>query len=261
MLVLVEDIFFYYLRINRICQAKFFDNIYSFGNNTIMTNQSPSQQPKTHYLIFDFDGVIADSLDSMAFAMKRAWPQFRFFPTRFIRKIIVDFVNKPVHSRKQNVSEQTTATIIRDYQHIANVLIAQGRTQVFEGFVAQIRQFLNAHNCKLAIVSSGSEIYINNVLHNINLPFEHIYGAETSLSKEHKVEMVCHHWKIDLKQCIYFTDSKTDVIELNHILDLKQIIGCSWGWQGFKKLNQVLPENQILREFSDFDRVVFEVEV
>jgi phosphoglycolate phosphatase-like HAD superfamily hydrolase len=226
-----------------------------------MINKISRQQPKTHYLIFDLDGVIADSLDSMAFAMKRAWPQFRFFPTRFIRKVIINFVNKPVHSRKQSISEQTQVTMIKDYQLVAKVLIAQGRTQVFEGFVAQIRQFLKTNNCRLAIVSSGSEIYINDILHKVDLPFEYIYGAETSLSKEHKVEMVCEHWGINLDQCMYFTDSKTDVIELNHILDLKQIIGCQWGWQGFKKLNQVLPDNQILKEFTDFDNVVLEMEV
>ena len=220
-----------------------------------------NQNQKTHYLIFDFDGVIADSLDSMAYGMKRAWPQFRFFPTRFIKKIIVDFVNKPVHSREQNVTEQVTATIIKDYQRIAKVLIAQGRTKVFEGFVAEIREFLKLNNCKLAIVSSGSEIYINDIMHTVDLPFEYIYGAETSLSKEIKVEMVCQNWQIDLSQCMYFTDSKTDVIELNRILKLKQIIGCIWGWQGHKKLREVLPENQILKEFVDFRKVVLETEL
>jgi phosphoglycolate phosphatase-like HAD superfamily hydrolase len=215
-----------------------------------------SQKPKTHYLIFDFDGVIADSLDSMAFGMKRAWPQFMFFPTSFIKKTIINFVDKPVHSRKQDVSEQTKLTILKDYRHIANVLITQGRTKVFEEFVAEIRAFISANNCKLAIVSSGSEIYLNNVLHSVDLPFEHIYGAETSLSKEHKVEKVCQNWNIDLKQCIYFTDSKTDVIELNHIIDLQQIFGCAWGWQGYKKLNEILPENQILKEFMEFREVL-----
>lgn len=229
------------------CQAIYFDNNLHIANNVIMSNQ----KPKTKYLIFDFDGVIADSLDSMAYGMKRAWPQFRFFPTAFIRKTIIRFVDKPVHSRKQNLTELATNIVIKDYQHIAKVLIAQGRTQIFEGFVAEIRELLNQHNCKLAIVSSGSEIYINSVLHSIDLPFEHIYGAETSLSKEHKVELVCQHWKIELDQCMYFTDSKTDVIELLHILSLPQIIGCAWGWQGYKKLKEVLPENQILKEFVD----------
>jgi phosphoglycolate phosphatase-like HAD superfamily hydrolase len=211
---------------------------------------------KTHYLIFDFDGVIVDSLDSVAYALKRGWPQFRFFPDRFIKKIIVSFVDRPVHSRNQNITDKNQATLIKDYQHIAQILVAQGRTSVFEGFIAELRQMIRKKNCKLAIVSSGSEIYLNSVLHDVDLPFELIYGVETSLSKEIKVEKVCQNWNIELSDCLYFTDSKTDVVELLNILDIKQIIGCSWGYQGYKKLKKILPENQILKEFIDIRKIV-----
>lgn len=216
----------------------------------------PNPKIKTHYLIFDFDGVIADSLDSVAYALKRGWPQFRFFPTGFIKKIIVNFVDRPVHSRNQKVTEKSQVNLLKDYQHIANILIAQGRTTVFEGFISELKVLLDNHNCKLAIVSSGSEIYINSVLHSINLPIEYIYGVETSLSKEVKVERVCKNWEIELDKCLYFTDSKTDVVELMNILQLHQIIGCAWGWQGYKKLKQALPEEQILKEFSDIQNVI-----
>jgi phosphoglycolate phosphatase-like HAD superfamily hydrolase len=212
--------------------------------------------PKTHYLIFDFDGVIADSLDSVANALKIGWPQFRFFPTGFIKKIIVNFVDRPVHSRNQNLTEKNQAKLIKDYQHIANILIAQNRTKVFEGFVTELRELIKEKNCKLAIVSSGSEIYIKSVLCGVDLPFEYIYGVETSLSKEIKVEKVCLNWNVGLSDCLYFTDSKTDVVELLNILDLKHIIGCAWGWQGYKKLKKILPENQILKEFVDVRNIV-----
>lgn len=204
-----------------------------------------------HYLIFDFDGVIADSIDSIAFALKSGWLQFRFLPVIIIKKLIINAVNKPIHSTKQVVSLNKKINILKDYQHIAKILVTQGRTKVFDGFIYQLHKIMKTKNCKLAIVSSGSEIYINSVLKNIDLPFEYIYGVETSLSKENKVRLVCQNWKINLDQCVYFTDSKTDVIELNQILKLEQIIGCAWGFQGYKKLKQILPENQILKEFTD----------
>jgi phosphoglycolate phosphatase-like HAD superfamily hydrolase len=209
-----------------------------------------------HYLIFDFDGVIADSLDSVAFALKRGWPPLKFFPTKFIKKVIVKFVDKPVHARNQQLTEKKESKLIKDYQHIAKVLVAQNRTRVFEGLVDELRLLLKSKNCKLAIVSSGSESYINSVMHHVDLPFDYIYGVETSLSKEAKVEKVCRNWNVDTSQCKYFTDSKTDVIELINIIELSQIVGCSWGWQGYKKLKQILPENQILKEFVDIRKVV-----
>jgi phosphoglycolate phosphatase-like HAD superfamily hydrolase len=211
---------------------------------------------KTHYLIFDFDGVIADSLDSMAYGLKRSLKRFSLLPLPIIKRLIVQYVDKPVHSHKQNLSEEEKAKILTEYQHISRVIVAQNRTKVFEGFIAELRELIEIKNCKLAIVSSGSEIYINSITHKIDLPFEYIYGCETSLSKENKVAMVCQLWGIENRDCMYFTDSKTDVMELSHILDLSQIIGCSWGWQGEKRLKEILPENQILKEFADIRIVI-----
>jgi phosphoglycolate phosphatase-like HAD superfamily hydrolase len=195
----------------------------------------PKKDPKIHYLIFDFDGVIADSLDSMAFALKRSLVRFKYLPLAFIKKLIVQYVDKPVHSHKENLSEETKFKIVKEYQDISKVIIAQNRTQIFEGFVAELRELIEIKNCRLAIVSSGSEMYINTITHQIDLPFEHIYGCETSLSKENKVAMVCQLWGIENKECLYFTDSKTDILELKHILNLTQIIGCSWGWHSPRK--------------------------
>jgi phosphoglycolate phosphatase-like HAD superfamily hydrolase len=215
-----------------------------------------NNQPKnTHYLIFDFDGVIADSLDSMAYGLKRSLKRFHFLPLPIVKRMIVQYVEKPVHSHKQGLTDTEKANVIKEYQDISRVLVAQNRTLVFEGFVAELRELIKHKNCKLAIVSSGSEIYINFITHKIDLPFEYIYGCETSLSKEEKVEMVCDHWGIELPSCKYFTDSKTDVIELLHILDLSQIFGCAWGWQGEKRLKEILPENQILKEFLDIQNL------
>jgi phosphoglycolate phosphatase-like HAD superfamily hydrolase len=210
----------------------------------------------TKYLIFDFDGVIADSLDSMAYGLKRSLKRFSLLPLPIIKRLIIQYVDKPVHSHKQNLSEREKAKILTEYKHISRVIVAQNRTKVFEGFIAELRKLIEIKNCKLAIVSSGSELYINSITNKIDVPFEHIYGCETSLSKENKVALVCQLWGIENQDCMYFTDSKTDVMELSHILDLSQIIGCSWGWQGEKRLREILPQNQILKEFSDVKRVV-----
>ena len=39
-------------------------------------------------------------------------------------------------------------------------------------------------------------------------------------------------------------------------MDPGKIIGCAWGYQGYDKLLEVLPANQILREFSDIHNVI-----
>lgn len=42
--------------------------------------------------------------------------------------------------------------------------------------------------------------------------------------------------------------------ELENFLDKKKIIGCSWGYHGLEKLKEVLPEKQILKNFTDIHR-------
>jgi phosphoglycolate phosphatase-like HAD superfamily hydrolase len=245
----------YYAIIQEKCQVcdQFFDKISQRDKTIIKMNKNLDN---TKYLIFDFDGVIADSLDSMAYALKRSLKRFSLLPLPIIKRLIVQYVDKPVHSHKENLSEESKVKIVAEYQDISRVLVAHNRTLVFEGFIAELRKLIEIKNCRLAIVSSGSELYIHSVAHKIDLPFEHVYGCETSLSKENKVAMVCQLWEIENQDCMYFTDSKTDVMELRHILDLSQIIGCSWGWQGEKKLKEILPENQIRKEFSDVKKVV-----
>lgn len=64
-----------------------------------------------------------------------------------------------------------------------------------------------------------------------------------------------HSMGVEVGEIYYFTDTKTDVWELENYLDKSKIIGCAWGWQGFEKLSEVLPKEQILKEFKDVHRL------
>jgi leucyl-tRNA synthetase len=43
------------------------------------------------------------------------------------------------------------------------------------------------------------------------------------------------------------------VFELENSVGREHIIGCAWGWHGYDKLREVLPEKNILREFKDIN--------
>jgi phosphoglycolate phosphatase-like HAD superfamily hydrolase len=110
-------------------------------------NQHPQN---TNYLIFDFDGVIADSLDSMAYGLKRSLKRFYFMPLQIVKKMIIQYVEKPVHSHKQALSEAEKANILKEYQYISKVLVAQNRTLIFEGFISEIRELRNLFELDIA---------------------------------------------------------------------------------------------------------------
>ncbi len=123
---------------------------------------------------------------------------------------------------------------------------------MFNEFIEELKKLKNT---KMAVVSSGSNLYVEKMSRNTGLNFDYILGAEDHHSKQYKVEYVAEKWKIDVKDAYYFTDTKTDVLELENLMDKSKIIGCSWGWHGFDRLKEVLPENQILKNFSDIHKI------
>ena len=97
----------------------------------------------------------------------------------------------------------------------------------------------------MAIVSSGSKLYVKDKADSSDLDFTHILTFEDNPLKEEKVEMMRRDWNVDIKDIHYFTDTKTDVIELKEMLG-DRIIGCSWGYNGYFGLLEVLPEEERL---------------
>ena len=47
----------------------------------------------------------------------------------------------------------------------------------------------------------------------------------------------------------YFTDTLTDIIELQNLVGIDNIVGCAWGYQGYSKLRKMLSERQILKNY------------
>jgi HAD superfamily hydrolase (TIGR01549 family) len=210
------------------------------------------------HLIFDFDGVLADSLEPIAWAFKHSRRRYSILPLETIKSGIRKFVNTPKHANANNLDETEKIEMINEIQKVGRILVEQNNVQFFEGFIAELRKI---ENFKMAIVSSGSESYLNHFSKQIDLPFDFVYGVETSLSKEEKIVKVCENWGISLRDCWYFTDTLSDIIEIKDLVDNDKILGCSWGWHSTSKLQRALPKNQVLIDFADVKRFFGEIEV
>jgi leucyl-tRNA synthetase len=125
----------------------------------------------------------------------------------------------------------------------------------FDLFIDFVEEIKKIENVKIAIVSSGSKLYIEDKVTASGLAATHVLTFEDHHSKEEKIETICKEWGVGLDEVLYFTDTKADVYELENCLDRRNIIGCAWGFHGFEKLREVLPENQILKNFSDIHTI------
>ncbi len=204
---------------------------------------------ETKYLIFDYDGVLADSDE----ANLACWAELRAGGDyKKAKEMRDEYFDKPRHHKNHGLSqEEFEQQAVASWNFIR--YMANKEFCLFEGFVNEIAKISNT---RLAIVSSSSkELLILPKIRNCKLNFTHILGREDNHSKEEKITQVCKDWGISPTQVYYFTDTKDDVIELQNFMDKTKIIGCSWGWAGKDKLLEILPESQILDKFEDIHKL------
>jgi phosphoserine phosphatase len=199
-----------------------------------------------NHIIFDFDGVMARSLEDNA----TIHLNFKINSGITLEEIIAEnqeHFDQPKHHRLSKISESEERYILNWSKDYGNKVLSSNN-HIFWDFIYSIKKL---KNCRFAIVSSGSELYVKHFAGQFGIKFDETLTIEDSLSKEEKVEQVCRNWNIDVKDSYYITDTVSDVLELREIMNPTRIYGCAWGWSGLERLRNVLPNNQIFIEFSD----------
>ena len=199
-----------------------------------------------NHIIFDFDGVLARSLEDNT-NMNLKFNKFPGMTRTELDQMVIDRFSQPRHDRSKVISEVERQEILDFSVDIANMTLACENT-IFQTFIDSIKKLTD---CRFAIVSSGSELYVKKYSSEFGINFDYVLTVEDSLSKEDKVETVCQNWGIEVKECNYITDTVSDVLELREIMDKNKILGVAWGWSGLDRLKKVLPENQILVDQQD----------
>mgnify|MGYP001604994361 CR=1 FL=1 len=199
------------------------------------------------YLIFDFDGVLADTYGPrMEVLLERG--------DRSKEEILAhtdQYFTKSDHTRDLNLSKEAVLERQERVVKFGKLLQAKG-FDLFWEFIEELKKF---NDVKMAVVSSGATIYIKPKLENCGVEFSHILSFEDHHSKESKVETICKDWGISVTDAYFFTDTISDVKELENIMDKNNIYGCAWGYQGKEKLATVLDQEHILENFSDIQKV------
>ncbi len=200
------------------------------------------------YLIFDFDGVLGDTSEPWLEVLQQERGKSR-------EQILVEtdaYFTKSTHTRNLNLSKERLQEIVDWTTKLGTLLHEKG----FDLFVDCIEEIKKIPDAKLAVVSSGSALYVKPKLQNCGLMFTHVLCMEDHHSKEEKVEQICKDWNISVKDAYFFTDTISDVKELENIMDKNKIYGCAWGYQGHEKLATVLDEKHILDSHEDIHKAL-----
>lgn len=213
----------------------------------IKANKETEYQ-KPLYVIFDLDGVIANTMENSLIATKEIVTKDH---TEAINDLL-SYFEKPTHSRSHELTEDDVSRHTNEHKTFGEVIGRYG-VKLFDGFVEELKKIPFT---QIGVVTSGSENYAREAAKSAGLNFSHILCMEDHHSKEEKVEHICRDWGISPKDAYYFTDSVTDFLELKDTMNDKKIIGCAWGFQGYLKLRTVLPAEQILQDYAEVHTIL-----
>ncbi len=204
-----------------------------------------------NYLIFDYDGVLADTWEVGIQFLVDENIVSTFEEGRNRR--LMHFSNKPFHQQEESKKNPKKLVEVESIAYKMNKYFVDRGYKLFEEFIKELKKLKNS---KMAIVSSGAKVSILPYSQKMNIVFTHILTIEDGHSKEEKIRRICKDWKVDVNDILYFTDTLSDIFELETFMHKSNIIGCAWGYLGYDILSQELPKKQILREPKDIHRVL-----
>ncbi|OIP78318.1 MAG: hypothetical protein AUK16_00475 [Parcubacteria group bacterium CG2_30_44_11] len=204
----------------------------------------------SHYLIFDFDGVIGDTWEvTIAAYLKNGSKPSREAAILGMNQY---FSTLPQHTRLHTLTSEQLADQHQRAENFGKIVHKIG-FDLFNDFVHKIESLPTPYK---AIVSSGSQKYVLLALAKTNINPTHILAFEDHHSKEDKIETICTDWGVTPNDVYYFTDSLADAYELQDFISPEKLIGVAWGFCGREVLLKELKPEYILDTSYDIHRVL-----
>ena len=186
---------------------------------------------KKRFVLFDFDGVIADSF-ALAYNVARIiHPEANLNPDTYREWF------------EGNVYESIRDTVpggLRNEQYEAEFGPRMEKEVALVVGMDDVVKTL-ASGYTLIIVSSTTTPEIRNFLskHGLSSCFVDVMGSDVHTSKVEKIRIIFERYRINSSESVFITDTLGDMREAKkHEVDT---IGVSWGWHTHKTLSQGIP--------------------
>ncbi len=187
-------------------------------------------------LIFDYDGVIVDSLEIFMKNFIKAC-KIQGFSQIASKKEFLKLFEKNMYETMFEMG-MTKEQILKIVYYMKDALIKkQEEIKLFEN-IAEILKDLSKEN-NLVIVTSNETNVVKNFLKARNLEFfNQVYGSDKAASKIEKIEKIKKEYPN--KKYFYIGDTQGDIIEGKKAG--VTTVAVAWGWHDKDKLKQVKPD-------------------
>jgi phosphoglycolate phosphatase len=190
-------------------------------------------------VMFDFDGVLADSLDSFCAAMEAAFAGIGR-PDLATREQVLSLLDDNWFASLARAGV-TAAEARRLEDLFAAALSPPALVRCFPGVPAMLERLARRH--LLVVITSSTAAIVNNFLATHQLAgIEQVMGAEVDTSKVRKIErVVAAHGRA---ACYWYVgDTTGDILEGRKAG--ARTIGVTWGWHGARRLRAVSPDHLV----------------
>ena len=181
-------------------------------------------------IIFDFDGVIADSRD-LAYDIHN-----RIADKYGLSKINSpdDYLNVIDDYNWNKLVDQAT---IENYYNICNKEYAKRMDSI--SLYPFMEKLLKDHDINVAIITSTYSDFVRKILHNNGIDKDiEILGKETRPSKKERFELYIKNNQINKNNVVYIGDTIHDYLFCESVGI--RMIGCNYGYSNLKSIESKL---------------------
>jgi phosphoglycolate phosphatase len=190
-------------------------------------------------LMFDYDGVIADSLDILWECFDKINKKYNFFPFKNKNELTKIWDQNLFEAvSKIGVSNTEFAKFYKEWVDLG--LLKNKKVKPFTGLKSVLKK-ISQNNC-LIIISSNDYKMISDFLKRNDLfdYFSLILGSEKGKSKKEKLNLVLNELNFPKSKAYFITDSIGDLKEIKS-LGIKTV-AVTWGFHDKKKLEKENPD-------------------
>jgi len=195
-------------------------------------------------IIFDFDGVIHDTLIDL----------YEVHCETLEKLTLEEMKNNVFNGNPRKYLEKFTNKEKNDFEKSWNkhYNTLKLKTNIRKELLLLSKKYL------LFIISSNTENNLNQYFKNNNFTniFEKIYGVETDKSKINKFKILFNEYKLKNDDCIFITDTLGDILEANNV-GLKTI-AVEFGFHDKEKLKKGNPF-KIISKFEEIKDIVSKI--
>lgn len=187
-------------------------------------------------VMFDYDGVIVDSLDIFTLRFSQACREYGFDQIKAPNDVLGLFEGNVYETMRQcGLDVITIDNILKRYEVLQGVQL--GKLELFKGMGEALAQISEKHDIYV-ITSNLSSATIQVLNQNGIDSFKGVLGAEQEKSKIKKILtiMALHPGM----PAYYVGDTKGDMVEGKEAGT--QTIGVTWGWHTSEKIKEGSPD-------------------